>query len=186
MNTLQNILDSGTRVKSERILASTIPMFQNQYDFSFGVEDQLDGTSVYLISGDVGLIVVQRTINWDYESNQPRYNIMKEKLAMVVSFYPIPLRSAVRPHFRFVLQALFESGILAIWRQKFVALTNPNRFSLIKPGGVNPNAEILKFADLIPAWFVVLSGLLVSSGVLLFEVVYVRHFGSVAHNLKKE
>lgn len=82
-------------------------------------------------SPDMGEILVRRTINWDYESNQPRYTIMQERFAMVVSFYPIPARTAVRQHFLFVLKAFFESGILGRWRKKFILLSNPERYSLL-------------------------------------------------------
>ncbi|KAL1376132.1 hypothetical protein pipiens_017070, partial [Culex pipiens pipiens] len=138
VSTLQSILDSGTTVKAEYQLTKTFPMFESLYDSAHMHEDQLDGTSVYFVNGDVGLLLVQRMINWDYESNQPRYRIMKERFALGIAFYPIPLRSPARPHYRFVLRALFESGIMIRWRGEFIALSNSKRYPLIKPGGVNP------------------------------------------------
>ncbi|KAL1381805.1 hypothetical protein pipiens_013336 [Culex pipiens pipiens] len=153
VSTLQSILDSGTTVKAEYQLTKTFPMFESLYDSAHMHEDQLDGTSVYFVNGDVGLLLVQRMINWDYESNQPRYRIMKERFALGIAFYPIPLRSPARPHYRFVLRALFESGIMIRWRGEFIALSNPKRYPLIKPGGVNPASEILYFSDLIPACY---------------------------------
>lgn len=176
VSTLQSILDSGTTVKSEYYFAQMFPMFESLFDTSNINEDQLDGTSVYLVNGDVGLLLVQRMINWDYESNQPRYRIMEERFAMGVGFYPIPLRSPARPHYRFVLKALFEAGILIRWRHEYIALSNSRRFPLIKPGGVNPTSDILHFSDLLPAWFVVWCGSILSIGVLIYEILYVRRF----------
>lgn len=172
VSSLQSILDSGTTVKTEYHIAKRFPMFETLYDTSNIHEEQLDGASVYFVNGDVGSLLVQRTLNWDYESNQPRYRIMEERFAMGVAFYPIPLRSPTRPHIRFVLKALFESGILMRWRHQYIALSNSKRLPLIKPGGVNPTSDILYFSDLIPAWFVLLCGSLISFCVLIFENLY--------------
>ncbi|KAL1397719.1 hypothetical protein pipiens_009539 [Culex pipiens pipiens] len=176
VTTLQDILDSGTVVKAERLLASQYPMFGSVYIYLDGSDlkvDQLDGTSVYLANGIVGSLIVERSINWDYESNQPRYRIMAEKLAMGIGFYPIPFRTAIKHHLSFVQRALFEAGFLVRWRLEWIANIN-RHYSTTLPGGVNPTADILVFSDLIPAWFIALSGIALSSVFFVAELFYAR------------
>lgn len=176
VTTLQDILNSKTPVKADRKLALEFPMFNSVYLYlnsSQTSEQQLDGTSVYLTNGFVGSLLVQRSINWDYESNQPRYKIMEQKLAMGVGFYPVPARSALKHHFGFVQKALFEAGFLARWRHQWIVLSNA-RYAATSPEGVNPGADILSFADLVPAWFVVLCGTVISGLVFAGEVVCAR------------
>ncbi|EDS36569.1 conserved hypothetical protein [Culex quinquefasciatus] len=108
ISTLQDVLDSGT-------MALDFPMFSSLYSFinhTHEPEEQLDGTSVYMTNGFVGSLLVQRAINWDFESNQPRYRIMDERFAMGVAFYSMPVKSALKHQFRFVQKALFETGIM--------------------------------------------------------------------------
>ncbi|KAL9698014.1 hypothetical protein quinque_001455 [Culex quinquefasciatus] len=173
---IKDILNSKTPVKADRKLALEFPMFNSVYLYlnsSQTTEQQLDGTSVYLTNGFVGSLLVQRSINWDYESNQPRYKIMQQKLAMGVGFYPVPARSALKHHFGFVQKALFEAGFLARWRHQWIVLSNA-RYAATSPEGINPGADILSFADLVPAWFVVLCGTVISGVVFAGEVVCAR------------
>ncbi|XP_052567644.1 uncharacterized protein LOC120413395 [Culex pipiens pallens] len=156
--TLQDVLNSVTQVKAERFLADSFPMFKLLYSYHDQGPNALDGTSVYLMNGVVGSLLIQRPVNWDYESNQPRYKVMDEKLAMIVGFYPLPVRSALKPHFRFVQKALFESGILSRWRQEWFVQGDLKYSNSTLPGGVNPSSDILTYSDLMPAWFVVLTG----------------------------
>ncbi|KAL9703416.1 hypothetical protein quinque_006934 [Culex quinquefasciatus] len=79
---------------------------------------QLDGTSAYMTGGLFGQTLVLRKVNWDYESNQPRYKVMDERFAMVVGFYPLPVKSALKPHLEYVQAALWEAGILNLWYER--------------------------------------------------------------------
>ncbi|KAL1398200.1 hypothetical protein pipiens_009157 [Culex pipiens pipiens] len=188
VTTLQDILDSKTPVKADYKLALKFPMFNSVYLYlnsSQTSEQQLDGTSVYLTNGFVGSLLVQRAINWDYESNQPRYKVMEQKLAMGVGFYPVPVRSALKHHLGFVQKALFEAGFLARWRHQWIVLSNA-RYVATTPEGVNPGADILSFADLVPAWFVVLCGTVISGVGFVAEVVCARWISRKAGMLEEK
>ncbi|KAL1392821.1 hypothetical protein pipiens_012198 [Culex pipiens pipiens] len=174
LTTLQDVLNSATQVKAERFLAASFPMFKALYSYHDQGPNALDGTSVYLMNGVVGSLLIQRPVNWDYRSNQPRYKVMDEKLAMIVGFYPLPVRSALKPHFRFVQKALFESGILSRWRQEWFVQGDLKYSNITLPGGVNPSSDILTYSDLMPAWFVVLVGALLSAVVFVLEVFGTR------------
>lgn len=179
ISTLQDVLDSGTMVKADRLLALDFPMFSSLYSYinhTHEPEEQLDGTSLYMTNGFIGSLLVQRAINWDFESNQPRYRIMDERFAMGVAFYSMPVKSALKHHFRFVQKALFETGIMNHWWEIFVKLNNGKR-SVIQLDGVNPVAGILMFSDLIPLWYIMLFGFLISSFVFSVEICCAHMFG---------
>ncbi|KAL9695088.1 hypothetical protein quinque_014373 [Culex quinquefasciatus] len=106
-------------VKAGYMSELEFPIFKSLYIYQEESPNQLDGTSVYLTNGAIAAHMVQRKVNWDYESNQPRYKIMQEVLALLIGFYPMPIKSALKPHFRFVLKALLEAGILDRWRREW-------------------------------------------------------------------
>ncbi|KAL1392820.1 hypothetical protein pipiens_012197, partial [Culex pipiens pipiens] len=151
VTTIQDILDTGTPVKAGYMSEVEFPIFKSLYIYQDESPNQLDGTSVYLTNGAIAAHMVQRKVNWDYESNQPRYKVMHEVLALLIGFYPMPIRSALKPHFRFVLKALREAGILDRWRRDWFKRGDLRYSDPTQAGGVNPGSDILKFLDLRPA-----------------------------------
>lgn len=96
---------------------------------------------------------------------------MQEVLALLIGFYPMPIRSALKPHFRFVLKALLEAGILDRWRREWFKRGDLRYSDPTQAGGVNPGSDILNFSDLLPAWFVVLCGTVLSTAVFVLEML---------------
>lgn len=182
-NTFQDILDTKTTVKADHQLALEFPFFSTLYQNGTKQDYiQLDGTSAYMTGGLFGQTLVLRKVNWDYESNQPRYKVMDERFAMVVGFYPLPVKSALKPHLEYVQAALWEAGILNLWYER-----NLDRMALdldwqVSQKGVNPSSNILKISDLLPAWLIVWFGAGIGLMVFFVEVIF-SLFQSLKSNL---
>ncbi|KAL9707924.1 hypothetical protein quinque_011442 [Culex quinquefasciatus] len=117
-------------------------------------EDRLDGTNAYQMNSALASWLLQRIDNWDLKTDQPRYKILRETFGMNTAFYIVPMRSVLQPTFHHIQRTLFEAGVLGLWRQQLAQNMTGGalkRGRVAAGAGVNPDAEILMFADVVPA-----------------------------------
>ncbi|KAL9702571.1 hypothetical protein quinque_006089 [Culex quinquefasciatus] len=164
INTLDDILRMGLTVNAGRDKAELLPGYDFKYRFVEGanvIDDRLDGVSVYLLNDKKAKVALLRPVNWNFESNQPRYKMLDERLGLQISFYLLPVRSLIKPAFDHVQKVLYEAGVLQLWFWKMINMfyADGKPFARdIPEEGFAPTASILKFSDLLPMWIVLALG----------------------------
>lgn len=176
IGTLEDILTMELTVKATRYKAKFLPGYKFRYIFSEDVnatEDRLDGVSVYLTNVMRAEVALLRPENWDFDSNQPRYKMLNQRLGLQLSFYLLTVRSLVKPALYHVQRMLFEGGILQLWYRQMVNVFYSGGVTFertIPEEGLAPTAAILKFSDLLPLWNVLALGCCVSLVVFAAEI----------------
>ncbi|KAL1399861.1 hypothetical protein pipiens_007893 [Culex pipiens pipiens] len=176
ISTLEDILNMELTVKASKQRAEFLPGYKFRYIFAEDVnatEDRLDGVSVYLTNVMRAEVALLRPENWDFDSNQPRYKMLNQRLGLQLSFYLLTVRSLVKPALYHVQRMLFEGGILQLWYRQMVNVFYSGGVIFertIPEEGLAPTAAILKFSDLLPLWNVLALGCCVSLVVFVVEV----------------
>lgn len=189
INTLQELTDSGLGVKtgeSQQFASYSLNLNYIYKKPTDPNEDRLDGTNAYQMNSALASWLLQRIDNWDLKTDQPRYKILRETFGMNTAFYIVPMRSVLQPTFHHIQRTLFEAGVLGLWRQQLAQNMTGGalkRGRVAAGAGVNPDAEILMFADVVPAWVILGFGSAVSLGVYLVECL-VHYFGKGAWHMR--
>lgn len=172
--TIHEVFESGLKVKYDHFTKAMLTKHSLLAPFLVNSTDEYldaDGAYAYYRDSNQAESQVRLMINYDFKLRRPKYIVLRERMISRVYAYIVDWKTPLRDVLYYTYQVFWESGILEKWRMHLWDQIASNERAEYRDRILAAAGEImLGIKDLVPAWFALGVGLVLSGVAFLGEL----------------